>query len=171
VDIYNHLVEHVYSKHKVPDGVMTLLLEEHREDIEARTPKWTPEEAEAMLENLRLYYKEPVMPIGKYCEAFRTWQDAIEDAAEQAKEDPDESPFARQSLEDMARAIQEVSTLVSKSNLLSRLLYGGEELRTERCPIHKGHWSGCVWGDGRCPHCMSGDNVTGWVRPALKESV
>lgn len=50
---------------------------------------------------------------------------------------------------------------IYKSNLLSRLIYSGEQLRTTPCPKHKGRWSGCVW-DAQC-ECMCGSNVTGWL--------
>ncbi len=33
-----------------------------------------------------------------------------------------------------------------KSNLLYRLIYLGERLRTEKCPVHDGHWVGCAFG-------------------------
>jgi hypothetical protein len=54
---------------------------------------------------------------------------------------------------------------ISKSNLLWRLMYGGEEIRTRPCPIHKGKWSGCnLAEDTACKGlCMSGHNVTGWL--------
>jgi hypothetical protein len=50
---------------------------------------------------------------------------------------------------------------ITKSCLLSRLIYGGEPLRTRRCPLHQGHWS---VGDEPCPHgCDSGFQHTGWI--------
>jgi hypothetical protein len=115
-------------------------------------------EAEAMLEQLSQYYGEPVKPISQYCEAFRTWRKAIQAAYEREPEGPWKCQYG-----DMARDIHETSLHVAKSNLLARLLYEGEELRTEPCPVHKGRWSGCAWGDDACPHCMSGSNITGWL--------
>jgi hypothetical protein len=56
-------------------------------------------------------------------------------------------------------------TSIRKSNLLARLLYGAQEIRTTPCPIHKGVWSGCMWPDDpkdMCA-CMDGCNVTGWL--------
>jgi hypothetical protein len=64
-----------------------------------------------------------------------------------------------------ARDKDDVSHLalsIEKSCLLDRLIYGGEPLRTERCPKHKGRWSGCV--PDPCPICSYGSNVTGWKR-------
>lgn len=60
---------------------------------------------------------------------------------------------------------------IQKSNLLARLIYDGEELRTEQCPVHKGHWSGCQWGYPPCDcqkvmsdgHVGYDSNVTGWL--------
>lgn len=56
---------------------------------------------------------------------------------------------------------------ISKSNLLHRLFYGGEDLRTEECPIHKGKWSGCkLPKEMECKGvCADGFNVTGWLKP------
>jgi len=129
-------------------------------ECEAATPDLTEEEAEELLAKLSLHYGEPVKPISLYCTAFRTWQRAIEEASRRETE-----PERKGSFEAMARDLRNTSLHVAKSNLLARLLYVGEELRTEPCPIHKGHWSGCVWDDeNQCPHCMSGDNITGWVK-------
>lgn len=157
-DIYNHLIDHVAARHKVSRELLTRLAQEIGEEREAARPKWTEDEARDLLVKLSLYYDEPVKPISEYCRALRTWQRAIEDACER---EPDQG--LRESFRVMARDIRTVGLYVDKSNLLARLLYLGEELRPDPCPIHKGHWSGCVWGEGRCPHCMSGDNVTGWV--------
>lgn len=54
---------------------------------------------------------------------------------------------------------------ISKSNLLLRLLYEGEKLRTKQCPVHLGKWSGCkLPEETECKGaCMSGYNVTGWL--------
>jgi hypothetical protein len=55
---------------------------------------------------------------------------------------------------------------IRKSNLLSRLIYAGEPVRTKPCPVHKGRWSGCTLPeDTKCDGaCMHGSNVTGWLR-------
>ena len=56
---------------------------------------------------------------------------------------------------------------IRKSNLLHRLFYGGEEVRTKQCPIHKGKWSGCKLPEEmECKGaCADGSNVTGWLKP------
>jgi hypothetical protein len=59
-----------------------------------------------------------------------------------------------------------ISLQIDKSNLLWRLLYAGEQVRSTPCPVHKGKWSGCGpdprWTDSRCG-CWSYGNVTGWM--------
>jgi hypothetical protein len=51
---------------------------------------------------------------------------------------------------------------VEKSCLLARLIYCGEPLRTRRCPLHQGRWSGI--GLDPCPHgCNHGMQYTGWI--------
>lgn len=53
-----------------------------------------------------------------------------------------------------------VELSIRKSNLLYRLIYCGEKLRTQKCPQHKGRWSGIEFGDNVCPH---GCELTGWI--------
>jgi hypothetical protein len=117
----------------------------------------TQKQVEAMLLQLREHYHQPVMPVGAYCDAFRSWLTAIEDAV---KREP-----GSLELSGMLERLRDVQTDVFKSNMLYRLLYLGEPVRTEMCPIHKGHWSGCASPERECPHCMSGSDVTGWVGP------
>ena len=117
--------------------------------------KYTKETVEALLKDLSDHFKEPVMPIGRYCDALRTWQRVNVESG-----NPD-----RKRITD---ATSIVFLAIAKSNLLARLLYDNEPLRTEKCPIHKGVWSGCTWGDSACPHCMSGANVTGWIADVPK---
>ncbi|MBA3394183.1 MAG: hypothetical protein H0T89_16160 [Deltaproteobacteria bacterium] len=51
---------------------------------------------------------------------------------------------------------------IGKSCLLSRLIYGGEQLRIRQCPLHGGRWSG--YGIEACPAgCSYGLNLTGWL--------
>jgi hypothetical protein len=50
---------------------------------------------------------------------------------------------------------------IGKSNLLARILYSGEKMRTQRCPEHKGRWTGIEWADNACPHKCQ---LTGWVQ-------
>jgi len=52
---------------------------------------------------------------------------------------------------------------IIKSCLLHRMIYLGEPLRTEKCPIHQGQWSGIKFE--RCPHgCDATCGCsTGWL--------
>jgi hypothetical protein len=49
---------------------------------------------------------------------------------------------------------------IAKSCLLYRLIYADEPLRSRRCPVHKGVWSG--WSFEPCA-CSFGPNLTGWL--------
>ena len=51
---------------------------------------------------------------------------------------------------------------IAKSSFLYRVLYLGEPLRTVRCPVHQGHWSGAAMFEG----CECGG--TGWLRGGPK---
>jgi len=64
--------------------------------------------------------------------------------------------------EDLLAQIHYVFTQIHKSNLLHRLLYQGQKLRSRPCPEHKGTWSGCHWEALPCG-CQDGSNVTGWL--------
>ena len=52
-----------------------------------------------------------------------------------------------------------------KSSLGRRLFYEGENLRTEKCPYHKGRWSGMFSDIPDGCKCMrfNGDEATGWI--------
>jgi hypothetical protein len=106
-------------------------------------------EAAAMLEELQKYFKEPVMPVSRYCDALQTWGQAIVDRDGYEAELP--------------AAINGVFLAIRKSNLLARLIYGGEELRTRKCPEHEGRWSGI----GICRH---GCGETGWLPNGFPEN-
>ena len=110
----------------------------------------TEREARKLLRDLREHYGEPVMPIGRYCEALATWGRCIEQLW---ASDGDEAHGAA-----YARHAMHISIDITKSNLLYRLLYLGEPLRQQKCPIHSGHWSG--YPNEPCPH---GCGHTGWL--------
>lgn len=109
----------------------------------------TPAEAEAMLKRLAKHYNEPVMPIGRYCNALRTWADLLAEAALPGRTP---KPERKEYVEFLPHILRDIS----KSNLLARLLYGGEKLRTLPCPLHKGKWSGIF-------ECEYGCDQTGWI--------
>lgn len=100
---------------------------------------------------------EPVLAASEYCNAFRAWAEAI---AARIEREPDAEEAER--WRRCKRALDELPLYILKSNLLARLIYCGEEVRTTPCPAHKGHWSGCVWEDLPCG-CVAHGNVTGWL--------
>lgn len=59
--------------------------------------------------------------------------------------------------------------VIPKSNLLARLLYGGEKLRTTPCPVHCGTWSGVPFPAAWFKADLSGNPYycgcqgTGWL--------
>lgn len=103
---------------------------------------------------------EPVLAASEYCNAFRAWAEAI---SERVKREPDDemTPLWKTYLE----AIETLRLPIVKSNLLARLIYCGEELRQEPCPVHQGHWSGCVFHEQLPCGCVAHGNVTGWLPP------
>lgn len=115
------------------------------------------EDAHAVLEE---HYREPVRPISEVCKGITTWLDAIHD---EHLEDSDDY-----SLHQIALACDGfhglfLSATANKSNLLYRLLYLRQPLRTKKCPTHDGHWSGYGWpGEGTC-ECAVGLDLTGWL--------
>lgn len=142
-----------------------------------------------MLAQLRDHFGEPVKPVSEYCKAFYDWQKVISERIEidQQKlaeltpptEEEEALPYADKShsywfyrelerhIENWQQTQSALNSLylpIVKSNFLARHVYGSEPLRTVECPEHKGHWSGCVWGDQACEYgCMYGSNVTGWL--------
>lgn len=81
----------------------------------------TEAEAQDLIRQLEEHYGEPVQPVSAYCHAFKTWADTVAH---------------------LIPAVRGIEISVTKSNLLARLIYGKERLRTTPCPEHKGHWSG-----------------------------
>lgn len=135
--------------------------ERHHGLVSHRTddgPLMTPAEAKAMLRRLSAYYGDLVMPMKRYCTAFERWLGAIEAlnkrplrAGEKAEYKLGHSWF---------KEISGILLAIRKSSLLGRLLYEGEMLRTEECPVHKGKWSGMEHPENPCPH---GCGFVGWL--------
>lgn len=103
-----------------------------------------------MLAQLSKHFGERVAPVSEYCKALYAWADVMKTY------DPD-----------TYQAAMRVNSILNKSNLASRLVYGGEEVRTVPCPKHKGQWQGCVFpvskSDSVWCECLYGCNVTGWL--------
>lgn len=63
-------------------------------------------------------------------------------------------------LEHLVPAIRQVRMAIHKSSLLYRMLYCGQPLRTKKCPVHEGRWSGIPgFNDGDMCAC----ELTGWL--------
>lgn len=104
---------------------------------------------------LEQHYGERVAPVSEYCRA-------IEDYIRALAADGAGSP-STDALNEIARTLAKGlhGVYFAKSNLLYRLLYLGQPLRTEKCPEHDGQWSGYGW-DEPCA-CQVGNDITGWL--------
>jgi hypothetical protein len=83
-----------------------------------------------------------------FCSAYDVWLSALVAAGKHS----------------MADDLRTARLYIVKSNLLDRLVYGGEPLRTRMCPKHKGKWSGLPSPGNDC-EC----DLTGWL-PEPKET-
>jgi hypothetical protein len=123
-------------------------------------------ERERMEAELAKHYGEPVRPVSQYCNALRAW-------AKVCAEHPTD-----EHLQEAGRKLQECALPIAKSNLLWRMIYEGQKLRTKQCPKHKGRWSGYQtpppeeWIPTDNPRhftfkpvceCQNGYDVTGWL--------
>lgn len=108
----------------------------------------TDEEVKEMLLKLEAHFNEPVRPVSEYCMAFETWFRVVTKKAMALGD--------RQTVVSMSS----IRTSIKKSNLLARLIYNGEKLRTKECPEHKGEWNGHAMLTGCAHHC----DGTGWLR-------
>ncbi len=117
----------------------------------------TEEEARQLIRRLEEHYGEPAWPLSKVCNAVFTWMDCIE----KNNTDPQLARGSYGQGVKYYKHFRQMKVDIMKSNLLGRLLYAKEALRTERCPRHKGHWSGQAMFFEKCPHNCDG---TGWLR-------
>lgn len=129
----------------------------------------------------------PQVPVSRFCESLKAWAAAVAETergqavAANAGHLVAFGPERDQRLARVPELVAELQLPMMKSNLLYRLIYLGEPLRTTRCPTHQGRWSGCSWGerpcdcqkvrlpDGRVVYDM---NVTGWLlegNPPVRE--
>ena len=126
-------------------------------------PELTPEQVAEMEAALAAHYNEPVRPVSQYCQAFRVWRAALREAIERGDFDErgELGLRTKEHYQEVIDGLAQAELAIYKSNLLARLIYGGQELRTEKCPVHQGHWSGWAWGD-EC-ECQDGPDITGWL--------
>ena len=95
--------------------------------------------------------------IERFCNAMDTWAYACQ---EDLPTDDDRHRRWRQEFREHWHFVR---LAIAKSCLLDRLVYGGEQLRNEMCPTHKGEWSGCnIRGEQPC-ECQHDACVTGWL--------
>lgn len=120
------------------------------------------DEAKALLGQLSAYYGEPVMPLHRFCDAITTWFRSIEANCREPDliRNPEHPEYQHGA--DYHMLLRRIEVDITKSDLLYRLLYNGQQLRTKMCPDHKGHWDGpSSVGLETCPHGCDG---TGWLR-------
>lgn len=120
--------------------------------------KTTEDEIKRFLEEYRAGV--PVMPVSFFCDFLTQWVDLYSVPHEEENYEGEKKRRA-----EFVERVRDVFLQIRKSNLLWRTIYGGEQVRTEPCPVHKGRWSGCnVPDETPCGGaCMYGNNVTGWL--------
>lgn len=125
----------------------------------------TAEQVEELTDILTRHFGEPVRPVSAYCKAFEDWASALAQRKERIVAMADDDPLKQHEFDDTLSHIADMafqlSISIRKSNLLWRLIYEGQPLRTEMCPEHHGRWSGYQW-DRFC-ECQNGYDVTGWL--------
>lgn len=120
----------------------------------------TKVEVEHMERELTLHYGEPVRRISAYCNAFEAWHKAL---GEKIERDEHEGSTRDEGLYTAHQALSTfgLRLAIMKSAMLGRLIYAGEGVRTEMCPVHKGRWCGLsAEANGGCDH---GCDLTGWL--------
>jgi len=100
-----------------------------------------------------------VLPLSAVCQAVGTWARCIGDN--------NAPPLLRANHHEQGSsyhgALGRILNDIRKSNLLGRLLYAKQPLRTKPCPTHHGHMDSqeLITGEGGCP-CQG----TGWLPEA-----
>lgn len=118
-------------------------------------PIKSEDEAQAMLQKLHAWYRQPCLPVSKYCDALQTWSERyLEIQGEHAETLEERLEKAREVEQWLIRFRIDIR----KSNLLYRLIYLGESLRQRPCPVHHGRWYGLH--PDTCPHDCG---HTGWL--------
>lgn len=111
-----------------------------------------------MLDKLRTHYNQPVIPLGRVCNAIYDWAEALRDLAKRTKADGRTQHQGSAYLDHLSHITMDIN----KSGLLFRLLYLGDELRTDMCPTHNGHMNISMWcGNPAAGNCEC--DGTGWL--------
>jgi hypothetical protein len=111
---------------------------------------------------LEKHYGEPIWPISDFCDRLGLYIQALKEGREDKRAFYTSSPYSKEITDFLIDNGPTIITFARKSNLLFRLLYLRQPLRTKKCPKHQGHWSGCKFGLDGC-ECQVGFDVTGWL--------
>lgn len=111
----------------------------------------TDKEALELRAKLTEHYGCRVSPVSEYCDAlYEYWRAA--------------DPYLKEQYPQLQGQMSTLQLVITKSAALVRLLYMGEAVRKEPCPVHKGSWSGMHMSDAKPCDCTSRDgNITGWL--------
>jgi hypothetical protein len=110
----------------------------------------SPEEAELLRQKLAAHYRDQVLTVKEFCSIFREWSkvagvfiaEMLGHRRRLGESELRPEPFDAEG----------IFLAASKSDLLGRMIYGREKLRTKPCPTHQGTWSGCFI-DCECGGC------------------
>jgi hypothetical protein len=97
------------------------------------------------------YGDRPLFDGDQIQEIIFQWLDLIKERAEEGDGQYDE----------LAESVDAWKLAARKSNYLSRRLHSGQKHRTEKCPVHEGHWSGYGYCDQGCS--LGIYDSTGWL--------
>ncbi len=128
-----------------------------REIVMTTEPIRSREEAREQLKRLEDFFGAPVQPLWAFCSGMSTWMDCII----KNNTDPELTQGSMSHGYKYYEALNQMRIDIRKSNLLGRLFYAKEQLRTRMCPVHKGHYDGQAMFFQKCPHLCDG---TGWLR-------
>lgn len=109
----------------------------------------TNEEAEAMRKQLAEHFRSPVMTVKEFCGVLQKWSSVAKEY------------LVKQGYLHDVHEVDSLFLATSKSSLLGRMIYGGEEIRMQPCPECQGKWRGCFL---KCP-CGG----CGWLPNAVSE--
>lgn len=120
----------------------------------------TDQQAEQMLDQLRTHYNQPVLPLGKVCNALYDWANALRQLEARTAAHASGVKYHQGSA--YLKHLSHIMMDINKSGLLFRLLYLGQEMRTEMCEVHQGEMSIPMWtGNPAAGHCAC--EGTGWL--------
>lgn len=134
----------------------------------------TPEQVAEHTDALTHHYGERVAPVGDYCQGFYDWEKAIAAKVDRLEAGTEYEAnygdgWAAVVADELERwravldALRTIGLPIAKSSMLGRRIYGGEKLRTEMCPEHRGQWSGLAYAKTLC-----GCDLTGWLPSARR---